>query len=62
MGYLPDTLIGPAFNVSVMLAETENASSERNSEVVLALEGISNNLSTTDLLSNRILSLGLTLT
>jgi hypothetical protein len=32
MGYLPDTLIGPAFNAAVMLAETENASSERNIE------------------------------
>ncbi len=32
MGYLPDTLIGPAFNAEVMLAETENNSSERNIE------------------------------
>jgi serine protease AprX len=32
MGYLPDTLIGPAYNATVMLAETENAGSERNVE------------------------------
>src|SRR5471030_1460685 len=32
MGYEPDSLIGPAFNAEVMLAETEVAISERNIE------------------------------
>ncbi len=32
MGYLPDTLIGPAYRCSVMLAHTEDINSERNIE------------------------------
>jgi serine protease AprX len=32
MGYLPDTLIGPAYHCSVMIAHTEDTRSERNIE------------------------------